>query len=93
MAAISRRVRIWGMLLLVPTFAVIRSPILILIALFGLMSLWQERSQPKEKRERYYDVAPARRASIAAAYFATVAGLAYAGWWSFQQLQVLGVAA
>jgi len=93
MAAISRKVRLWGMLLLVPAFFLIKSPILILIAVFGLMSLWSERKHPPEKRDRYYEVAPAHRLAMAGAYFATVGLLAYAGWWSYQHLQGLGITA
>jgi Zn-dependent protease len=56
-------------------FAVTRHPLLFLILLFGLMGLGQAIRGP---RPGYYDVAPARRVAMGAAYFGLAALLALA---------------
>ena len=61
-------------------------PVLFLILLFGLMGLGRAIRGP---RPGYYDVEPAKRVAIGAAYFGLAALLAWAMWIADQELEGL----
>lgn len=70
---ISRWLWVAGYVIGIAAFLVTKSPILFLILLLGLFSIWKTIQGP---REGYFDVEPAKRYTIAAAYFILLALLA-----------------
>jgi Zn-dependent protease len=77
-----------GYVIGIAVFAATRSPILFLILVLGLFSLPRVLRGP---REGYFDVPPARRLAMGAAYFGLVAVLAVAMWVADQPLRHLHV--
>ncbi len=84
---ISRWLWIAGYAIGIVVFFVTYSPILFLILLLGLLSLRRTIGGP---RKGYFDVDPAKRMAIGAAYFGLVALLALGMWVSSAPLESIG---
>jgi len=83
---ISRWLWVAGYAVGIVVFFATRSPILFLILLLGLFTLGQTVRGP---RQRYFDVAPARRLAMGVAYFGLLAALALGMWVADRPLEAL----
>ncbi len=70
--AIDRRMWVLGFALGIPIFLLTKSPILLLVLVLGLFGILRKRSDS----ERYFDIPPQARRTLAVAYFGIVALLA-----------------